>query len=81
MAVLSDPGYVPKSGSRGQQKGVIDELLSKGTFDEQHFCTACMIRKPLRSKHCKRCNRCVAREDQYVPPEFGHVENTLSYSC
>jgi palmitoyltransferase len=26
-----------------------------------------MSRKPLRSKHCRRCGRCVAKHDQYVP--------------
>jgi palmitoyltransferase len=25
-----------------------------------------MSRKPLRSKHCRRCGRCVAKHDQYV---------------
>jgi hypothetical protein len=25
-----------------------------------------MVRKPLRSKHCKRCLRCIAKHDQYV---------------
>lgn len=64
QAMILDPGYIPKSGSRGQQKAVIEELLSKRAFNEQHFCSSCMIRKPLRSKHCRKCNRCVAREDQ-----------------
>jgi len=62
--MLADPGFIPRSGSRGQSKAVIEELITDGTFDEKHFCSSCMVRKPLRSKHCKRCGRCVAREDQ-----------------
>jgi len=65
--MLADPGYVPKPGSRNQQKVVIEELLAARKFDEQHFCVTCMVRKPLRSKHCKRCNRCVAKEDHHCP--------------
>jgi len=62
-----DPGFVPKLGGLQQQKGVIDELLSLWIFDEHHFCVACMVRMPLRSKHCKRCNRCVAKHDHHCP--------------
>lgn len=65
--MLADPGYIPKLGSRNQQKAVIEELLAARKFDEQHFCVTCMVRKPLRSKHCKRCNRCVAKEDHHCP--------------
>lgn len=61
-----DPGYVPKSASRSVSKAVIDELMELRQFDEHHFCVHCMVRKPLRSKHCKRCDRCVAKSDQYV---------------
>jgi len=64
MTMTADPGFVPKGGSRGRTKKVIDELVELHAFDETHFCTQCMIRKPLRSKHCRRCGRCVAREDQ-----------------
>ncbi|KAG9840459.1 palmitoyltransferase akr1, partial [Aureobasidium melanogenum] len=66
-AMLMDPGYIPRSASRGQQKATIEELIDAKAFDEQHFCTMCMIRKPLRSKHCRRCNRCVARHDHHCP--------------
>ncbi|KAL8719210.1 MAG: hypothetical protein Q9225_003764 [Loekoesia sp. 1 TL-2023] len=65
--MLQDPGYVPKLGGRSQQKAVVDELLSLWKFDEENFCTTCLLRKPLRSKHCKRCRRCVAKHDQSVP--------------
>lgn len=64
MTMTADPGFIPKGASRGQTKKTIDELVEHNAFNEQHFCTTCMIRKPLRSKHCRRCGRCVAREDQ-----------------
>ncbi|KAK5163203.1 palmitoyltransferase akr1 [Saxophila tyrrhenica] len=67
LTMTADPGFIPKGGSRGQTKNTIDELVEHGAFDEVHFCTACMIRKPLRSKHCRRCGRCVAREDHHCP--------------
>ncbi|OQO05378.1 hypothetical protein B0A48_09146 [Cryoendolithus antarcticus] len=67
LTMTSDPGYIPKSSSRGQTKKTIDELLDHSAFNEQHFCTLCMIRKPLRSKHCRRCGRCVAKEDHHCP--------------
>ncbi|GAM84764.1 hypothetical protein ANO11243_027650 [Dothideomycetidae sp. 11243] len=65
--MLCDPGFVPKSDSKGQVKQVIDELVNNDQFDERHFCSTCVIRKPLRSKHCRRCDRCIAREDHHCP--------------
>lgn len=59
-----DPGYVPKMNGIAEQKAVIDELLKLWKYDEYNFCTTCMIRTPLRSKHCKACARCVAKHDQ-----------------
>lgn len=67
LTMTADPGYIPKGGSRGQTKKTIDDLIENGAFNETHFCTQCMIRKPLRSKHCRRCGRCVAREDHHCP--------------
>ena len=63
-SMVEDPGYVPKLDSRSQQKAVIDELLGLWKFDDQNFCATCMNRMPVRSKHCKRCGRCIARHDQ-----------------
>ena len=65
--MIEDPGYVPKLGSRSQQKEVVDELLSLWKLDDENFCTICVLRKPLRSKHCKRCGRCVAKHDHHCP--------------
>jgi palmitoyltransferase len=47
-----------------EQKAVIDDLLALWKYDEYNFCVTCMIRTPLRSKHCKACQRCVAKHDQ-----------------
>lgn len=67
LAMTEDPGYVPKSTSRQEQKTVVRELISKTQFDENNFCITCMIRRPLRSKHCKRCGRCTAKQDHHCP--------------
>ncbi|KAK5146745.1 hypothetical protein LTR04_000982 [Oleoguttula sp. CCFEE 6159] len=49
MTMLEDPGFVPKPGSRHQQKAIIEELLASHRYDEQNFCVSCMVRKPLRN--------------------------------
>ncbi|KAJ4407059.1 palmitoyltransferase akr1 [Didymella pomorum] len=67
FTMSSDPGFVPKSASRSASKAIIDELMELRQFDEHHFCVNCMVRKPLRSKHCKRCERCVAKSDHHCP--------------
>ena len=65
--MLEDPGYIPKSSSRSEQNATVQDLLRQGIFDERHFCITCMTRKPLRSKHCRMCNRCVAKHDHHCP--------------
>jgi palmitoyltransferase ZDHHC13/17 len=62
--MMHDPGFVPKMSGIAEQKVIIDELISLWKFDESNFCVTCMIRTPLRSKHCRRCQRCVAKHDQ-----------------
>jgi len=37
LAMIEDPGYVPKSSSRQEQKTVVRELISKIQFDENNF--------------------------------------------
>jgi palmitoyltransferase len=59
-----DPGFVPKMKGIAEQKAVIDGLIAQWKYDETNFCVTCMIQTPLRSKHCRRCQRCVAKHDQ-----------------
>lgn len=67
LSMVEDPGYVPRLTSRNQQRAAITELLGTWRFDEEHFCIFCMARKPLRSKHCRRCKRCVSKHDHHCP--------------
>ncbi|BFZ60483.1 palmitoyltransferase akr1 [Saitoella coloradoensis] len=66
-ALLSDPGFIPRPTSKSSQRAVIEELVEIGSFDGRSFCGVCFVRRPLRSKHCKLCNRCVARHDHHCP--------------
>lgn len=66
-AISLDPGTCPKPTSDAELKSIIEELASEGRLNGQTFCIQCMARKPLRSKHCRTCDRCVARQDHHCP--------------
>ncbi|KAG7441231.1 palmitoyltransferase AKR1 [Guyanagaster necrorhizus] len=66
-SVMLDPGTCPKPVNDGELKAIIEDLASEGHLNGQTFCIQCMARKPLRSKHCRICDRCIARSDHHCP--------------
>ena len=36
-------------------------------FVERRYCIICNIEQPIRSKHCRNCDKCVARYDHHCP--------------
>ncbi|KAI7871722.1 ankyrin repeat-containing domain protein [Spinellus fusiger] len=72
-AAMMNPGILHRQLSIESLCDSIVGLVENNALDARHFCTTCMIKKPLRSKHCKICNRCIARFDHHCPWIFNCV--------
>ncbi|XP_014218874.1 palmitoyltransferase Hip14 isoform X3 [Copidosoma floridanum] len=60
-----DPGVIKVS--QEEKLNSLIELAENGGFGPQLFCHTCLVRKPIRSKHCSVCDVCVARYDHHCP--------------
>ncbi|KAK9480958.1 hypothetical protein V1514DRAFT_323874 [Lipomyces japonicus] len=67
ISMFMNPGFIPKPSGITEQRVVVEELIRIGQYDSRHFCIHCFTRRPLRSKHCKFCDRCVAKLDHHCP--------------
>lgn len=51
----------------------VDDVHSSGSdgdiemFVESKYCTVCHLEQPLRTKHCKSCDQCIATHDHHCP--------------
>ncbi|KYO23247.1 putative palmitoyltransferase ZDHHC12 [Alligator mississippiensis] len=61
---LMDPGFVPQAGVSEEQEAMIPPLPKTVQLRR---CGYCMVKQPMRARHCRVCQHCVRRFDHHCP--------------